>query len=226
LGPRLEAIATLLFYLLLGVVIPVAMVGARRYRMSRTSWRGVRLSFRGRASQFIGIFSGGLFLTFVTAFLYYPVYKTRSRRFLVEHTYFGNVPFRFEGKTQDLYPRFFLAWLFTLPTLGVYWFWFMAERERYYWRQTHFATARFNADFTGGQLLRLALTNALLIVFTLNLARSWVRVRSQRFLFERVRLEGPLDLAAIQQDAQLATATGEGLTAVLDTSILDVDLGV
>ena len=27
---------------------PIAMVGARRYRLSRTSWRGIRFSFRGR----------------------------------------------------------------------------------------------------------------------------------------------------------------------------------
>jgi uncharacterized membrane protein YjgN (DUF898 family) len=30
---------------------PVAMVGSRRYRLTRTSWRGIRFSFRGRAKN-------------------------------------------------------------------------------------------------------------------------------------------------------------------------------
>jgi hypothetical protein len=35
-----------------------------------------------------------------------------------------------------------------------------------------------------------------------------------------------LDLAAIQQEAQAAAATGEGLADVLDTGFLDIDLGL
>ena len=40
---------------LVGVLlVPVAMVGARRYRLSRMSWRGIRFSFRGRIRDFVG----------------------------------------------------------------------------------------------------------------------------------------------------------------------------
>src|SRR6059036_2785480 len=41
--------ARLLTSSLVMVFIPIATVGARRYRLSRTSWRGIRFSFRGRA---------------------------------------------------------------------------------------------------------------------------------------------------------------------------------
>src|ERR1051326_2924576 len=41
------------------IFVPVALVGARRYRLSRTSWRGIRFSFDGRAREYtIGRASG------------------------------------------------------------------------------------------------------------------------------------------------------------------------
>jgi uncharacterized membrane protein YjgN (DUF898 family) len=43
-------------YLIISLFIPVATVGSRRYRMSRTSLRGIRFSFRGRWYEFFKIF--------------------------------------------------------------------------------------------------------------------------------------------------------------------------
>ncbi len=37
-----------------------------------------------------------------------------------------------------------------------------------------------------------------------------------RFICQHLTLEGPLDLTAIEQEAQVATATGEGLATFLD----------
>jgi uncharacterized membrane protein YjgN (DUF898 family) len=226
LGQQGRPFVTLLFYMGLGILIPVAMVGARRYRMSRTSWRGIRFSFRGRAKDFIGIFTGGWLLNIVTLGLYYPFYETRKRKFFVENTYFGAKSFRFDGTAQEIYGTFIVTWLLMLPTLGLYWFWFVAKRESYFWAHTAFDAARFRSTVTGGQLLGLAVTNVLLVIFTLNLGAAWVRVRTLRFMFDRLQLAGPLDLAAIQQEAQAASATSEGLTEVLNVEALDVDLGV
>ena len=47
-GPTIKGAAALSISLLFLMFLPVAMVGARRYRLSRTSWRGIRFSFRGR----------------------------------------------------------------------------------------------------------------------------------------------------------------------------------
>ena len=55
----LKVLAGLLGYLLLVVFIPLATVGARRYRLSRSSWRGIRFSCRGRARDFVRIFVVG-----------------------------------------------------------------------------------------------------------------------------------------------------------------------
>jgi uncharacterized membrane protein YjgN (DUF898 family) len=74
---------------------------------------------------------------------------------------------------------------------------------------------------TGGALFLLSLGNLLLLIFTLGLGWPWVLARNVRFAFTYLTLEGALDLDTIQQQAQAASPTGEGLD-----SILDLDTGL
>jgi uncharacterized membrane protein YjgN (DUF898 family) len=196
--------------------VPVAMVGARRYRMSRTSWRGIRFSFRGRALDFVKIFVGGSFLSMITLGLYYPFFITKQYAFMTSHSYFGTQKFDFDGRGRDLLGPYILAFLLLFPTLGLYWFWFQAKLQRYFWDHTSFGNARFRSTVTGGRLLVLTLGNFLLLGLTLGLGWPWVLVRNARFACQYLVLEGPLDMAVIMQDAQLASATGEGLASFLD----------
>ncbi len=220
--PSIKGLAALLISVLLLIFIPVAMVGARRYRLARTSWRGIRFSFRGRAWEFIGIFLKGSLLTGLTFGLYYPFFVTQRQAFLISNSYFGNERFAFEARGRALFWRFLLAIMLTVPTLGLYWVWFLAWKRRFFWNHTRFGTAQFQSTVTGGALLGLYVVNALLLVFTLGLAWPWVKVRNIRFAFRYLTLGGPLDLTRIQQEAQVATATGEGLAGFLDTGF---DLG-
>lgn len=222
-GVAMKVVAAVLIYGLILVFIPLAMVGARRYRLSRTSWRGIRFSFRGRVVDFIKLFVGGSLLTGITFGLYYPIFETRRYGFMVSHSYFGNERFHFDGHGRDLLGSFVLAMLLHLPTLGLYWFWFLAKKQRYLWGHTSFAGARFRSTVTGGRLLLLKLGNLLLLVVTLGLGWPWVVVRNARFTFRYLTLEGSLDLEGIQQEAQVASATGEGLASFLD---LDMGLGL
>ena len=211
---RIAAFATA--YGLLLLFIPVAIVGARRYRLSRISWRNIRFSFRGRVADFIKLFLKGGALTAVTLGLYYPIYATRQHAFLVAHSYFGDRQFAFDGRGQDLFGSYLLGLVLLLPTLGLSWLWFLARKQRYLWDHTSFESARFRCTVTGGRLARLYTGNLLLLVPTLGLALAWVRIRNVRFAFAYLALTGPLDPAAIQQDAQPATATGDGLESLMD----------
>src|SRR3989441_5541359 len=62
-GPLLERSAQLLGYVVVSVFMPIAAVGAHRYRLSRTSWRGLLLSFPGRAPGFVKLFLRGALLS-------------------------------------------------------------------------------------------------------------------------------------------------------------------
>lgn len=219
-GPGAQLAGAAIAYGLFLVLVPVAMVGARRYRLSRTSWRNIRFSFRGRTRDFVALFVGHFLLTVLTLGFYYPIFATKRYAFLVSHSYLGNQSFGFDGRGRDLFGSFLLAVLLTLPTLGLCWFWFLARKQRYWWDHTSFGAARFHSAVTGGRLLRLHAGNLLLIVLTLGLGWAWVVVRRVRFAFAYLAIEGPLDLGAVRQEAQDATATGDGLD-----SLMDVDSG-
>jgi uncharacterized membrane protein YjgN (DUF898 family) len=221
-GPTIKGAAALSISLLFLMFLPVAMVGARRYRLSRTSWRGIRFSFRGVALEFVKIFVKGTILTGLTFGLYYPFFVTRRQAFMISQSYFGNERFDFDGRGRELFGTFLLSVLLTLPTLGLCWVWFLAHKRRFFWEHTTFGAARFGSTVTGGALLGLWVVNAILLVCTLGLAWPWVRVRNIDFAFRYLALDGPLDLERIRQQAQEASATGEGLAGFLDTGF---DLG-
>ncbi len=222
-GVTIKIAVFVLAYSILLAFIPIAIVGSRRYRLSRMSWRGIRFSFRGRVVDFIKLFVKGTLLTFFTLGFYYPIFVTQRYAFLLSHSYFGNQKFEFHGRGRDLLGSYLSAILLLLPTLGLYWFWFLAQKQRYLWDHTIFGTARFRSTVTGGRLLLLSLGNLFLLVVTLGLSWSWVTVRNVRFAFAYLTLEGPLDLAVIQQEAQTASPTGEGLDSLLN---LDTGLNV
>jgi uncharacterized membrane protein YjgN (DUF898 family) len=109
-----------------------------------------------------------------------------------------------------------VALLLTIPTLGLSWIWFMAARQRYLWGHTRLDDVRFTCSVTGGKLLGLYLTNFLLLAVTFGFAWSWVTVRSIRFTFSYLTLEGTMDLAKVRQEAQAASATGDVLADAMD----------
>lgn len=111
-GPFLESSVVVnvglqfLAWLLLILFIPVAMVGARRYRLTRTSWRGIRFSFQGKVSDFMKLWFSGYALTSLSLGLYYPYFAAKKQAFLTRYSYFGSEPFRFSGDGSQLFRPF------------------------------------------------------------------------------------------------------------------------
>jgi uncharacterized membrane protein YjgN (DUF898 family) len=206
----LSAAMIFLFY-------PVAIVGSRRYRLSRISWRGIHFSFQGRMLELIMMVLHGGILTGLTLGLYYPVFAVRRQAFLVSNSYFGGERFAFTGRGRDLFWPFAIAVLLTIPTLGLCWIWYVARKRRYFWDHTRFGDARFSCSITSGALLRLWVVNAILLLCTLGLAWPWVRTRSINFSYRNLALLGPLDLDRIEQQALRASTVGEGLAGFFDT---------
>ncbi len=215
-GQLIKISAGLVVYLLIIFLVPFATVAARRYRMSRTSWRGIRFSFRGRVWDFFKVFVGGSILSTVTLSLYYPFFATKKYLFMTSHSYFGDEKFEFNGSGKDLFVSFLLALVLTIPTLGLYWFWFLAKMERHFFNHTSFGTSRLESSVTGGALLRLKIGNLLLLIVTLGLGWAWVVARNVNFAFRYITVIGPLDVNGIVQQAELAPATGEELAGFFD----------
>ncbi len=221
MGPNIaiQVIAKVLAFAMLMILTPMALAGARRYRLSRTSWRGIHFSLRGATKDFVALFLGGGLLTLISLGLYYPFFDTRRQAFMVNNAYFGNRSFRFDGEGRDLVKPFLVALLLGIPTLGLSWVWFMAARQRYFWERTCLDDIRFRCTVTGGRLLGLYLTNFLLLIVTLGFAWSWVMVRNINFTFSYLTLEGTMDLAKVRQEAQTASATGDMLAGFVDAGL-------
>jgi len=205
------------------VLFPIALLGSRRYRLSRTSWRGIRFSFRGELDELVGVFVPGVLLTIVTLGLYYPFFHANVRRYFVSETRFGTGAFSFSGEGRELFGRHLALYLLLPLTLGIYWFWHAAYRHRYYWSHTGFGGARFSSTLQGGELFGFTFVNTLLLICTLGIAYPWVQVRTQNFFCHRI---GVGDLTAFDsalQDAQQSSATGEGIAEAMDMDLVGAD---
>ncbi len=216
---RVRYAANLLGYLLASVFWPMAMIGARRYRLSRTSWRGIRFSLRANTWDFVRLWSRNTFLVAFTLGLFYPVYIVRRQDFLTRHMWFGSERFGFDGRGRDLFWPF-VGMIVLFPfTLGLSWFGFAAKKTRYFASHTTFGAARFQSRMRALPLAWLTISNLLGLICTLGLAWPWLSVRSLRFAYANLSLVGPLALDSITQQAQTVTATGEGLAGFLDADL-------
>lgn len=199
---------------------PIAEVGAHRYRLTRSSWRGIRFAFDGSAWRYLGIYLLNWPLWLFTLGLWTPFFNAYKRRFLIGHMSFGNSLFRCEARGRELFWRYALNWILFIPTLGMYGFWYRAYRERYYWSRTTFRGARFRCTVTGGQLFEIYGVGALLVLMSLGLAWPWVHARRLKVWLESIHVDGNLDLESVRQRAQDDTAVGEGFA-----DFLGLDMG-
>jgi uncharacterized membrane protein YjgN (DUF898 family) len=207
------------FYLAIFLLMTVAVNGARRYRLSRSSWRGIRFSFHGRWQEFLGLMVRGTLLSIVTLGFYGPRFQNKRRAFLVSNARFGSEPFLYDGDGRGLFGQYVKALLLTIPTLGLCWIWYAAFKHRYFWGHTAMRGARFRSAVSGGALFKLQLTNALLVLFTLGIGTPWAIARTHAFWCDNVTLRGTVDWAAIEQRAQAAAATAEGLAEGFDVDV-------
>ena len=218
-----QVATTVGFYVVVFLLVAFAINSARRYRLRRTSWRGIRFSFHGEATEFVSLMIRGTLLTIVTLGFYAPYFANQTRAFFVENARFGSEPFMYDGKPGRLFKEYVKAVLLTIPTLGLYWTWYAAFKHRHFWNHTAMRGARFQSTITGGALLGLHVTNLLLVIFTLGLGTPWAIVRMHSFWCNNLSLVGTVDWATIQQRAGDAQAVGEGLADTLD---VDVDFGM
>ena len=101
----------LLQFIVIIWLIQVAMFRARRYRLSRTKWRGIRAGQTGSAVGYAFRFFGWMVLSLVTLFLAYPWARTALQRYRVTHSWFGNQQFSFKARGGALLAPWLLAWL-------------------------------------------------------------------------------------------------------------------
>jgi uncharacterized membrane protein YjgN (DUF898 family) len=109
---------------LLGLLILIllghyAFYRARRYRLTRTIYRGVRFHQTGSAILYSVCAVLWWALIVLSVGLAYPFAQSQLERFKMRHTFFGNLPGRFEGSGWHLLVRGLPLWAFTVVPLAI-----------------------------------------------------------------------------------------------------------
>jgi uncharacterized membrane protein YjgN (DUF898 family) len=115
----LGQLSSLLALLVLTVLGHYAVYRARRYRLTRTVYRGVRFHQSGSAWRYAVCAVFWWTLILLTLGLVYPFAQSRLERFKMRNTFFGNLQGRFEGSGFRLFLRGGVLWLLAVVPFGV-----------------------------------------------------------------------------------------------------------
>lgn len=214
-------VGVFVFYVLLLSIIPLAIHGSYRYRMSRTSWRGIRFGYRGDRNKFIKLFFKNMFLTIITLGIYGAWATVNIRTYVLSHIRMGSIKFKYRADGGDFFLLNLKGYFLSLITLGIYSFWWQKELFEFYVNNLSLEKdeqrIKLKSTASGGDFFALIVVNFLILIFTLGLGYAWVVVRTFNFIAQNIQLEGNIDLDLIAQtEEEFKDATGEDINDMLD----------
>lgn len=224
LAQEMLLVAILVFSIGAVLIVPLAIHGTMRYRMSRSSYRGIHFGYRGERNHVFKIYTRDFFLTLITLGIYTSWMEMNLRRYVQSHIRYGSSEFRFDGDGTEWFMLNLKGILLTIITLYIYSFKWIADRFNYQvahssWRNQD-GEIQMRGTATGMKVFELLIVNALIIAFSLGLASAWAHVRTGRFVAENMVLEGDVDLDNVAQtEAEYKDATADELMDLMDLNI-------
>src|SRR5262245_18047574 len=215
-APGLEVAYGALTYLPVALLTSAARYSARRYRLSRTRWRGIRGTQVGSPWAYGWLATWSMLPVVLTLGLYHPYRWARLRSYELTNTFLGDRPLRFDGRGGDLLSPWLLTLLLIVPTVGLSVVWYQARTHRYLAAHMTFEGLSFAYPVSGAALLRRWLGDFVIVVSTLGVATPLVSLRQVRFLARWLQVRGTLDFATIAQSNAPIPSAGEGLLDLLD----------
>ncbi|MDP4832313.1 MAG: YjgN family protein, partial [Rickettsiaceae bacterium] len=140
-------------------LVYMAIYAALRYRLSRTTWRGIRGKLTGSAFCFAKKNMIRQFLNIITLGLLIPSSDIKIYKYIAENMHFGNTPVKFDGNAKSLFGINLITLLLAIPTVGLSRIWYSAALTRYTYGHTTINNLRFKANYTGSSLLALHIVN-------------------------------------------------------------------
>jgi uncharacterized membrane protein YjgN (DUF898 family) len=158
---RAKAFASLPLFLFFYLFGQFAIYRARRYRLTRTVWRGVRfwMSGSGWIYALMSVLWG--LLVIVTLGLALPWREAALERYKMRHSYYGDLEGSFEGRGWEFFKRGWWLWLLILPSLYVIpalpfiYAAYKAVEWRWWLSGIRFGGVRFESTLRRGQLIGL-----------------------------------------------------------------------
>jgi uncharacterized membrane protein YjgN (DUF898 family) len=114
---RAKAFASIPLVLFFYAFSQFAIFRARRYRATRTVWRGARFWMSGSGWAYSWRACLWSLLALLTLGLAVPWRESALERYKMRHLHYGDLPGRFAGTGWDLFKRTWWLWLLSLPIL-------------------------------------------------------------------------------------------------------------
>jgi uncharacterized membrane protein YjgN (DUF898 family) len=108
---RYKAFASFPLFVFFYLFGQFAIYRARRYRLTRTVWRGVRFWMTGSGWSYAMRAAGWTFLTSITLGAALPWREAALERYKMQHCYYGDLQGSFEGSETELFKRGWRLWL-------------------------------------------------------------------------------------------------------------------
>ncbi|PTM04780.1 MAG: DUF898 domain-containing protein [Bacteroidetes bacterium] len=220
--PPSSVIWVVLFsYLVILAFVPLAIHGAMRYRLSRTSFRGIHFGYRGNLKEFYGKVSLDFLFTILTLGIYGYWLQINARRYVMKHSRFGDVSAKFNATGGDFLGLTIIQGLLIAVTIYIYMPWALINFYKFYIENTGLEqngkTYYLKSDARGGDFLWVLLKSAFITIISLGLASPIASLWIHKFYIESISLSGEFDFDAIQQtEKSYKDATGDDIADILD----------
>ena len=206
-----------LYYAMLWFLFQVAVYRARRYRLTRTAWRGVRFGLDGSSLMYAVIWFVYGLVTLATFGLAYPWLRVATTRYFAGHARFGSTDFSFDGRASLL----FRPWLVVLtPALAAVFLFIAINGDVFELIGLAWSDYRGKPGGSSlGELSRSVLEvdyRPIWLLLPSLILLTWYRVSEARYLLSAVRV------GEVRLDSRLETATVYVLQFVFYFCVLGV----
>lgn len=220
----LRILGILLFFIASVLIIPFAIHGALRYRLSRSSYRGIHFGYRGELKPLVMIFIKGIFLSIITLGIYFSWFEVEYRKYTLGKIRLGNASLAYNGNGAELFKINLKGVVLSIFTLGIYLFWFLKERNHYYINKVEVAqngnSYKLNSEITAREIFT-ATVFTYATIFTLGLALPWAVIFSYKIYINNISIENGFNPNTLEQtEEEYNDATGDDLTDMLDIGMM------
>jgi uncharacterized membrane protein YjgN (DUF898 family) len=158
---RYQAFASVPLFAFFYLFGQFAIYRARRYRLTRTIWRGVRFWMSGSGWAYAGQAALWGFLMILTLGLILPWREAALERYKMRHSYYGDLQGGFDGHGWEFFKRGWWLWLLTpialyvTPLAPFIYAGFKAVEWRWWLSGIRFGDVRLESTMRRGALIGL-----------------------------------------------------------------------
>lgn len=193
-------------------LIPIFIVGSRRFDLSRTSWNQSRFYFGGKAKSLYKIYLIQGFLSIITLGIYGFLLLNNIYKFKIDNSQYGSEKFSFRGTGLKFLMIHIVSLFATIFTAGFFSFWYQAWVFKFQWGNISIQQKDILVDLDGAEIFFLKIKSFFILIFTLGLGFPIVKTMQLKLFTSCIRLSGKIDLKKIKIISdKKASATFQGI---------------